>query len=60
LLAAKWSSHGLVVMCNAGINLLWLLPMSLLVARRPHLGPLVLLIAWLPLIAVVVAVRRKN
>jgi Fuc2NAc and GlcNAc transferase len=60
LLAARWNSHSLVVMCNACVNLLWLLPMALLATRQPALGPILLIVAWLPLVAVVVVVRRKH
>jgi len=60
LLAVLWNSHGLVVVCNASINLLWLLPMALLATRLPSLGPTLLVVAWLPLVVVVVVVRHKH
>lgn len=60
LLAAKWGSHGRVVMWNAGINLLWLLPIALWAARDPDLGPVLLLLAWLPLVALVAILRSMH
>ena len=60
LLAVLWNSHGLVAVCNACINLLWLLPMALLATRLPSLGPTLLVVAWLPLVVVVVVVRHKH
>ena len=46
-------------MCNAGINLLWLLPIAVIAARVPNHGPELLVLAWSPLVVMVVSLRRK-
>jgi Fuc2NAc and GlcNAc transferase len=52
--ARAYRSHRPVTLAVGAINLLWLLPLSLLVAMRRLPGEVALLIAWLPLVLLAV------
>jgi Fuc2NAc and GlcNAc transferase len=58
-LARRWASHGKVVLLNAGINGLWLLPLAGLAMYFPSLGLMFALIAWVPLVILVMKVRSR-
>jgi len=51
-LARYWQSHARVVLCLMAYNLLWLLPLAVLVMWRPDWQWLVLLAAYLPLLPI--------
>ncbi len=58
LLAVRCHSHTLVVAGNAAINFVWVLPLALLAATRPDIGSIIYLVAHLPLVVLVIVVRR--
>ncbi len=51
-LALRWGSHARVSAAVALVNLVWLLPLALLAAASPHWGPMVCVLAYVPLFAV--------
>lgn len=55
--AHRWGSHRRIVLVVAAVNLLWLLPLAILVAIGWVIGPLAVMIAYLPLVGV--AARLK-
>lgn len=57
LLATRWQSHGLVVLGNLAINILWLLPLAWLSELYPGFGMQLAVIAFFPLVIVVIYVR---
>jgi Fuc2NAc and GlcNAc transferase len=58
LLARRWSGHGRVVLLYTGVNVVWLLPLAWLAEQYPDQGFLLLLVAWLPLVAAVRWIRH--
>ena len=60
LLAARWNSHGLVVMVNLAINAVWLFPLAWLSELRPGYGFWITVLAWLPLIVGAGLVRKAH
>ncbi len=60
LLAARWQSHGLVVVANLVINVVWLFPMAWLSELRPGYGLWITLLAWLPLAVGAGLVRKAH
>jgi len=59
LLAARWQSHGLVVLLNGAINVLWLFPLAWWSQQQPDFGLWITLLAWLPLVLAVRLIRKK-
>ena len=49
-LARRWQSHKNVTLAAWSVNLLWLLPLALLAAKRPQIGVFCLVVAYLPLL----------
>ncbi|WP_405242560.1 MraY family glycosyltransferase [Lentisalinibacter salinarum] len=48
----RFGSHRPVTIAAAAINLFWLLPFAWVAAANPSWGPVVLILAWSPLVAV--------
>jgi Fuc2NAc and GlcNAc transferase len=62
-LGRRWGSHGRVTGAVLVVNLLWLLPWAVLARRRPDLAVFAVLVAFIPLAAVVLllgAGRRER
>lgn len=56
-LAAQFSSHTKVVLAVFFINVLWLLPLAVLSARYPVAGIWLLIVAYIPLLAICIKAR---
>ena len=50
VLARRWGSHRRVTLAALTVNLLWLLPLALLAGQERASGPLLALLAYLPLV----------
>jgi Fuc2NAc and GlcNAc transferase len=50
-LSRRWGSHGKATLLYAVVNVAWLLPMAWLTVRHANWGPLIALLAWMPLVA---------
>ncbi|WP_210397649.1 MraY family glycosyltransferase [Motiliproteus sediminis] len=50
ILSRRWGSHRSVTLLAAGINLLWLIPLALVESGMPDNGPLLALVACVPLL----------
>lgn len=51
-LARRYASHGKVTLAMLGINIFWLLPFALIANVNPTYGPLLILVAYAPLLAI--------
>ncbi len=58
--ARRYGAHAPVSLAVGAINLLWLLPLAIWVARGGLAGPVGLLIAWTPLVALAVCFRADR
>ncbi len=54
-LASRWRSHRRVTIASIAVNVVWLLPCSLLAARRPDLAAWIAVGALAPLLGIVIA-----
>jgi len=59
LLAVAWNSHFRVVLVYSAINVFWIAPLALMSLRFETLAVYCALLAWLPLVAAVIMIRRK-
>jgi len=55
--ALRWNAHRPVTMAVGALNIIWLLPIALLVARQQLGGPLGVAIAYSPLVAAAVLLK---
>jgi Fuc2NAc and GlcNAc transferase len=52
-LARRWKSHRRVTLTTLGVNILWCLPCAILATRFPVYAPLIVALAFLPLVGAV-------
>lgn len=58
-LARRFGSHRPVTLVVGAINVFWLLPLAALAVRDPASGPLLLLLAWTPILLACIAIMRS-